>query len=278
MIDKSTVSLRPLNPLSPIELAMMLLSLLSVVIVLTMTFGNLDHETDRLLFFIDTTICLIFMAHFFVGLYRANNKLFYIKHHWIDFVASIPAIEALRIARVFQILRVIRLIRMSRSLLLPLIKQRKQATVASLLVAMVTILTFASIIILIVESGTEGANIQTAEQAIWWALVTISTVGYGDYYPVSTAGHIVGGVVIVSGVSFFGVISGYMASVFVAPDETERQEAQNAHKAEIKSELELALARMEENQAQMERNQAQMLAKIAELKQTLEEKNRPSNE
>ncbi|BDA59399.1 ion transporter [Shewanella xiamenensis] len=270
MTDKTSWSLRAVGNPSPIEVAMMLLSLLSVIIVLVMTFGRLDTETYRLLFFIDTTICMIFMINFFAGLFRARDKLFYLRHHWIDFIASIPAIEALRIARVFQILRVIRLIRMSRSFLIPLIKQRKQATLASLLVAMVTILTFASIIILIVESGTEGANIQTAEQAIWWALVTISTVGYGDFYPVSTAGHIVGGIVIVSGVSFFGVISGYMASVFVAPDENERQERQDAHKAEIKSELELALARMEENQRQMEQNQAQMLAKIAELKQALE--------
>ncbi|WP_297893016.1 ion transporter [Shewanella sp.] len=272
MTDKTPWSLRTLGGPSPFELAMMLLSLLSVVIVLVMTFGRLEGETYRLLFFIDTTICLIFMANFFIGLFRARDKTYYLRHHWIDFIASIPAIEALRIARVFQILRVIRLIRMSRSLLLPLIKQRKQTTLASLLVAMVTILTFASIIILLVESGTEGANIQTAEQAIWWALVTISTVGYGDYYPVSTAGHIVGGIVIVSGVSFFGVISGYMASVFVAPDETERQERQDAHKAEIKSELEIALSRMEESQRQMEQNQAQMLAKIAELKQALEDK------
>lgn len=276
MTDKTPWSLRTLGTPSPFEMAMMLLSLLSVIIVLVMTFGRLDSETYRLLFFVDTSICMIFMINFFVGLIRARDKRFFIKHHWIDFIASIPAIEALRMARLFQILRVIRLIRMSRSLLLPLVKQRKQATLASLLVAMVTILTLASVIMLIVESGTEGANIQTAEQAIWWALVTISTVGYGDYYPVSTAGHIIGGVVIVSGVSFFGVISGYMASVFVAPDESERQERQerqDAHKAEIKSELELALARMEENQQKIEQNQAQMLAQIAELKQAIETKN-----
>ncbi|GCF88439.1 ion transporter [Shewanella sp. M-Br] len=273
MTDKTPWSLRTLGTPSPFEMAMMLLSLLSVIIVLVMTFGRLDSETYRLLFFVDTSICMIFMINFFVGLIRARDKRFFIKHHWIDFIASIPAIEALRMARLFQILRVIRLIRMSRSLLLPLVKQRKQATLASLLVAMVTILTLASVIMLIVESGTEGANIQTAEQAIWWALVTISTVGYGDYYPVSTAGHIIGGVVIVSGVSFFGVISGYMASVFVAPDESERQERQDAHKAEIKSELELALARMEENQQKIEQNQAQMLAQIAELKQAIKTKN-----
>ncbi|GMA80881.1 ion transporter [Shewanella glacialipiscicola] len=217
MTDKTPWSLRTLGTPSPFEMAMMILSLLSVIIVLVMTFGRLDSETYRLLFFIDTSICMIFMLNFFIGLFRARDKLFFIKHHWVDFIASIPAIEALRMARLFQILRVIRLIRMSRSLLLPLIKQRKQATLASLLVAMVTILTLASVIILIVESGTEGANIQTAEQAIWWALVTISTVGYGDHYPVSTAGHIIGGVVIVSGVSFSGLFQAIWPQYLLHP-------------------------------------------------------------
>ena len=273
---KKKWSLRRFSGPAPIDMAMMLLSLLSVIVVLVLTFGQTDSETHRLLLFIDTFICIIFLIKFFIGLIRSPEKLHYLKNHWIDFVASIPAIEALRFARIFQILRVVRLIRMSRSFLLPLLRQRKQATLASLLVAMVTILTFSSILMLIVESGTEGANIQTAEQAIWWALVTISTVGYGDYYPVSTAGHIVGSVVIVSGVSFFGVISGYMASVFVAPDETERNQQQAEHKAEIRTELEQALIRMEENQAKMEQNQAQMLSEIASLKQSIEQQQKAS--
>ncbi|MEH6733954.1 MAG: ion transporter [Shewanella sp.] len=254
MLESKRWSVKNVDGPSPFELAMMVLSLISVVIVLTITFGKLNAETNKVLLYIDTTICMIFMTKFFHGLFKARNKAFYFRHHWIDFVASIPAIEALRIARIFQILRVIRLIRMSRSLLIPLLRQRKQSTLASLLVAMVLILATASVLILLVESTEPNANIQTAEQAIWWALVTISTVGYGDFYPVSTVGHIIGGLVIISGVSFFGVISGYMASVFVAPDEQERneaQEAQAAHKAEINDKLEQALERMEHNQQQM---------------------------
>ncbi|WP_119967660.1 ion transporter [Shewanella japonica] len=271
MIEKKRWSLKALNGPSPFDLAMMILSLFSVIVVLILTFGNVDAETRRLLLFIDLSICMIFMSRFFYGLIKANNKKFYLQHHWIDFVASIPAIEALRIARVFQILRVIRLIRVSRTLIIPLIRQRKQTTLASLLLAMVFILTTASIVILLVEAGTEGANIETAEQAIWWTLVTISTVGYGDYYPVSTVGHVVGALVIMSGVSFFGVISGYMASVFIAPDDHERSEN---NKKEIKFELEKALLRMEENQQQMEQNQQVMLAEITRLREELNQQNK----
>ncbi len=265
MIDKKWLDEKFDGP-APFELAMMMLSLIAVIIMLTLTFGKLEKQTHQLLMYIDTTICFIFLSNFFYGLFRTSNKSLYLKQHWIDLVASIPAVEPLRAARIFQILRVIRLIRSSRSILIPLIKQKNEATMASLLVAVVTILSIASVVILLVESGAKGANIHTAEQAIWWALVTISTVGYGDYYPVTTAGHIIGGLVIVSGVSFFGVVSGYMASIFVAPDENKINEQQEAHQAQIKLELHQALKRMEENQQQMERNQKKLLDEVASLK------------
>ncbi|MGS0681554.1 potassium channel family protein [Shewanella sp. 125m-7] len=261
MANKKRWLLQPDTPPTPIQLAMMLLSLLSVIVVLVLTFGRVDGETKRLLFMIDTSICLIFMSNFFFELFKAEGKSDYLKNHWIDFVASIPAIEVLRMARLFQILRVVRLIRMTRSLIIPMLKQRRQATIASLLVALVTILTFSSVLMLIVESGVEGANIDTAESAVWWALVTISTVGYGDYYPVTTAGHIIGAIVIVCGVSFFGVISGYMASVFVSPDEAEKLDS---HTEELRSELNTSLIRMEQNQQKL-------LAEIDELKQAIQD-------
>lgn len=248
---------------TPFDLAMMLISLISVILVLNLAFVKMDNQTRELLFFIDTCICIIFLTNFFWHLYQAKDKRFYLQHHWIDFVASIPAIEALRVMRLFQILRVIRLIRTSRSIIIPLLKQKNQTTFASLLVAMVLILSISSVMILLVESGVKGANIHTAQQAVWWSIVTISTVGYGDYYPVTTIGHIIGTIVIICGVSFFGVISGYMASIFVNP---ETKEEIDAERSEMRGSMEQLLAKMEQNQQAM-------MQEIKQLKKQINDNN-----
>src|SRR5262249_55269954 len=60
------------------------------------------------------------------------------------------------------------------------------------------------------------ANITTASDACWYVIVTISTVGYGDKYPVTNAGRILGSIIIVVGVGIFGTFTGYLATTFLS--------------------------------------------------------------
>ena len=66
------------------------------------------------------------------------------------------------------------------------------------------------------ESRAEGANIHTLGQAFWWAIVTTTTVGYGDEYPVTWQGRIVASVIMLIGVGLIGTVSASVASWFVA--------------------------------------------------------------
>lgn len=202
--------------ISVTEIAMTLLSILAMAGALLLAFAELDLETKRLLFTIDTIICFIFITYWFYGFFHTSEKKAFVKHRWIDLIASVPAIEPLRYARFFQILRVVRTVRMSHRLLKKVINTR-EITMISLLIFIIAILSISSIMILLIEGNLPNANIDTAEEAIWWALVTISTVGYGDYYPVTTAGRFFGSLLILCGVSFFGILSGFMASLFMSP-------------------------------------------------------------
>jgi voltage-gated potassium channel len=97
----------------------------------------------------------------------------------------------------------------------------KNPQTAGYSIALTTILlvAFASVSILIFESGPD-ANIRTAEDAIWWSVSTITTVGYGDRFPVSVEGRVIAMVLMISGVGLFGALSGTVASLFIGKEES----------------------------------------------------------
>ena len=93
-------------------------------------------------------------------------------------------------------------------------KNRAQGTFISVAIFAILIVVFSSIGILIVENDV-NSNIKTAEDAIWWAYVTVTTVGYGDKFPVTTEGRFIAIILMSTGVGLFGTFSGFIASWFV---------------------------------------------------------------
>jgi voltage-gated potassium channel len=73
--------------------------------------------------------------------------------------------------------------------------------------------------VLALERTAPGATIVTASDAVWYLLVTMSTVGYGDVYPVTDLGRLIGSLIIVVGVGIFGTLTGFLANAFLAPSE-----------------------------------------------------------
>jgi voltage-gated potassium channel len=68
-----------------------------------------------------------------------------------------------------------------------------------------------------VELHAQGANITTAGDCLWYSYVTITTVGYGDRYPVTAAGRIIGVIIMTAGVGLFGAFTGFLANAFLTP-------------------------------------------------------------
>jgi len=93
-------------------------------------------------------------------------------------------------------------------------KNKLKGTLTSALIFAVLIIIFSSIAILQVEHHP-NSNILTAEDALWWAYVTITTVGFGDLYPVTTEGSIIAAFLMTTGVGLFGTFTAYVSSVFI---------------------------------------------------------------
>jgi voltage-gated potassium channel len=88
--------------------------------------------------------------------------------------------------------------------------------------AVILVLEFGSTTIIYAESSSPEANIKTATDGIWWGFVTITTVGYGDKYPVTNTGRAVGMIVMTLGVGLFGVLTGFLANSFLPKENDTR--------------------------------------------------------
>ncbi len=151
----------------------------------------------------------------------------------MDLLGSFPSLgffkytALLRLARISRLARIGRLLRgeSRRELVNDVIRNRGQYATFVTIMAALIVLTVASVLVLQVESKTPDANITTGGDAVWWAVVTITTVGYGDQYPVTAAGRAIGVLVMFAGVGIIGALASIFASLLIpSPETTENTE------------------------------------------------------
>jgi voltage-gated potassium channel len=208
------------------QIVVLILSVLLLGALLLDSTAVLPKETGRLVDFLDTTVCALFFIDFCIRFRRAESKLHFMKWGWIDLLASIPMIDALRWGRMVRILRIVRLLRAIRSFqrIVSIIFHNKvKSGLGAVFFISFLLIFFSSLAILSCEKGPDG-NIKTAEDAIWWSVTTVTTVGYGDKYPLTLEGRIVAMILMVCGVGLFGTLSGLVASHFLDTHKRTRED------------------------------------------------------
>jgi voltage-gated potassium channel len=203
--------------ISFLDLVIVILSIFVLFALVIDTYFRLVPQLSRLLIFIDNIICVVFLLEFSYRFIQAPSKLEFMRWGWIDLISSIPTFEVLRygrLIRLFRILRVLRAFRSLKHLSKHIFKNKIIGTFETVTLVAFLMIIFGSIAILQVEHDP-NSNIKSAEDAIWWAFVTITTVGYGDKYPVTTEGRIIAGFLMITGVGLFGTFTGFMATWFL---------------------------------------------------------------
>jgi voltage-gated potassium channel len=218
------------------QMLILVLSVYVLAALLVETLMTLPAEVARLLDVVDNIICVVFLWDFFFRLKRAENKLAFLKWGWIDFVSSIPNLDvlrwgrAVRLARLFRILRAIRSIK---TLGTAIFAHRAKGAFLSASLMAALVIVFSSIVVLNCETA-DNSNIKTAGDALWWAAATVTTVGYGDHYPVTSGGRIVGALLMLAGIGLFGTFTAFIASLFVESHGHEKEKLE-ALTQEVKS-------------------------------------------
>jgi voltage-gated potassium channel len=202
------------------EIFIGILSILSILnLVLVYVFRS-DPSLQTVLSVMNGLFSVIFLIDFLYRIFTAPSasRYFFRDFGWADLLASLPFAE-FKVLRIFRLVRVYRLLRKLgvRSLVRTLVKDRANSALMTLLLMGILVLQFGSISMLAIEQYAEGANITSASDALWYTIVTISTVGYGDTFPVTNLGRLLGAMIIIVGVGIFGTFTGYLANLFLGP-------------------------------------------------------------
>jgi voltage-gated potassium channel len=215
------------------EIFILALSVLSIANI-ALVFLPISSAQHTVILAVDMSLCLVFLGDFTFRITKARQKQWFFlhQHGWLDLLGSLP-VPALRIARVFRIARAGRMLRETgpRKLWHSLISGRAGSALYMAIFMAILVLEFGGIGVLAAESRSPNANIKTGSDAIWWGYVTVTTVGYGDRYPVTNAGRIVGVLVMTVGVGLFGVLTGFLANAFLRP--TSKEEAPEDQRLDV---------------------------------------------
>jgi voltage-gated potassium channel len=239
-------------------LALSVLSLANLALLVLPT--HLSQQQDDVILILDSVLTVIFLSDFAYRLLSADSKRAYFFHErgWLDLIGSLPL---LRVFRIFRMLRVGKLVREYGFGVLGrwLLRERAQSALFVVSFLVILVLEVSSILMLPLEGRSPDANITTAGDALWWGIVTVTTVGYGDQYPVTTGGRIVGVFVLILGVGLFGTFTGFLANSFLSKPKPEPSTAEEgtthallAHMRQELEEHEVHSARLRERLEELE--------------------------
>lgn len=201
---------------------MLILALASLPLIVAPLLLDFSQSVDSTLFAIDWFIWAAFALEYGIRLYLAPAKRDFMRHNVIDLVVIVlPFLRPLRVARS---VRLVRILRLGRAIVyvarffdaLRDVLERHRFNYSLLVACLMTV--GAAFMVLEAERGTEGANILTLPDALWWAITTVTTVGYGDRFPTTAAGRAIGAVLMVLGIALFGLIAASVSALFVRKD------------------------------------------------------------
>ena len=193
---------------------------ISVIAIINsfLAFFDGDPNIRSMAIIMNYFLTIFFIIHFLYRLVIAKSIKAYLTTGWgwVDLMACIPMYQiswifrGLRAGISFRHIGVNKIKRDFQN-------EGPEAIIFLGLLLIVIAMELGCALVLFFENQDPAANIKTGEEAMWWGVVTIATVGYGDFYPVTNGGRIVAVVLMAAGIGLFAALTGYLANRFLMP-------------------------------------------------------------
>jgi voltage-gated potassium channel len=228
------------------------------------TIRSINDQSMEVLGIINAILTLFFIFDFTYRIRTTSSKsgYFFKNWGWADLLACIPQF---RIFRVFRILRASRLMRRFglKNMLSELVNNRAGSALYVTMVGLITLVEIAAVFVLRFESANPDANLTSAGDAVWWVFVTVTTVGYGDRFPTTPGGRILGVLVMFGGIALIGVLASFLSNFFLAP-------AKPPEERELEpGDPKIQIAQLQKMVDEQEKSNAALREKLSELAKRL---------
>jgi voltage-gated potassium channel len=193
------------------ELAMAALAVAFVVV----GFAADDPNASPGLGTIEAALTVVFVSEFATRIAASYDRVGYLRGHWIDLIALVPVAREVRLFRLLRLLRLVRAFAGLYRALGHIGRLVNHRGLGLLITAWLAVMVVCSAGLYVAENGINKA-ITSPLDALWWGVVTLTTVGYGDVYPVTPEGRLAAGVLMLLGIGLFGAITATITSYLVA--------------------------------------------------------------
>ena len=185
------------------------------VAFLIVGFAADDPTASPILGTIENALTLVFVAEFTTRIAASHARAAYLRGHWIDLIALIPVAREVRLFRLLRLLRLVRAFTGVYRALGHVGRLVNHRGLGLLITAWLGVMVVCSAGLYIAENGVNKA-ITSPLDALWRGVVTLTTVGYGDVYPVTPEGRLAASALMLLGIGLFGAITATITSYLIA--------------------------------------------------------------
>jgi len=199
----------------------------SIITVMLESVESIDLKYHTLFNYIEWAITILFTIEYFIRIISLKNPKKYIFSFYgiIDLLSTLPkylsyilvgahalvALRALRLLRIFRILKLARFIGESENLIKAL--KASRAKISVFLLAVLSIAVILGTLMYLIEAG-QDSGFDSIPRSVYWAIVTLTTVGYGDIAPITPFGQLIASVIMILGYAIIAIPTGIVSAEF----------------------------------------------------------------